>query len=158
MEASICPLSPSAGQRKHHRDQVTAPKNCLFPRRIVPRLTYGHPLRHNGLACCLSRRGICTRTLGIQTANDRQSDTQISSDQRTRMEFLRGTPGHLDCAGRRIAPSILACCVIVGISLNGQFGATGPAVMMERPDSRAIICFCVAISSLATQIDAWPLR
>jgi len=32
MEASICPLSPSAGQRKHHAEQATPPKNRAFSR------------------------------------------------------------------------------------------------------------------------------
>jgi len=47
---------------------------------------------------------------------------------------------------------------MVGISSNGQFGATGPAVMMEQHDSRAIISFCVAIFSRAAQFNVWPFR
>ena len=39
------------------------------------------------------------------------------------------------------------------ISLPGRFVATGLGVTVEQPESRGILCFLVAILSLATQFD-----
>jgi hypothetical protein len=44
----------------------------------------------------------------------------------------------LDSAGRRIASPILACGVIVDISLPGLFAATGLWPVVKQPDARGI--------------------
>ena len=48
--------------------------------------------------------------------------------------------------------------MIVNIGLPGWFVATGLGVMVEQPDPRGILCFFVAIFSLATQFDVCPVR
>jgi hypothetical protein len=48
--------------------------------------------------------------------------------------------------------------VIVGIGLSGRFIATVLNVMVEQPDPRGILCFVMAIYSLAPQIRRESFR
>jgi hypothetical protein len=62
----------------------------------------------------------------------------------------------LDSAGRRIASSILACGVIVDISLPGLFAATGLCPVVKQPDARGIRWFFVTIVSVVIPFDICP--
>jgi hypothetical protein len=45
----------------------------------------------------------------------------------------------------------------VNVGLPGWFVAIGLRVMVKQPGSRGILCFFVAIFSVATQLDVCPI-